>query len=77
MSAFSSRTLRLRGALALCAALLVRCSPEIGQCIALPGSSVYVLPSGAEATAEGIVALALRGRAALLSVQVNLADARR
>ncbi len=75
MSAFSSRTLRLRGALALCAAVLVRCSPDIGQCIALPGSSVYVLPSGVEAPAGRVLALALQGRAALNDARVALARA--
>lgn len=74
MSAFPFRSLRLRGALALCAAILVRCSPEIGPCIALPGSSVYVLPSGAQSPADRVVALALQGRAALMHVRRSLAE---
>ena len=75
MSAVSLRSLRLRGALALCAAMLIRCSPEISQCIALPGSSVYVLPSAVESSADRLLAIAPQGRAALHGARVALAQA--
>lgn len=74
MSTFPFRNLRLRGALALCAAILLRCSPEIDRCIALPGSSVYVLPSGVQSPKDRIVALALQGRAALHEARVEFAQ---
>jgi len=38
------RSLSLRGLLAVTAAVLVRCSPEVAQCIALPGSSIFLSP---------------------------------
>ena len=77
MSAFSFRSFRFRGALALCAAMLNRCSPEIGQCIALPGSSVFVLPSAVESPMDRLLAIALHGRAAFHGARVALAHARR
>lgn len=63
------RSIPYRGFLALAAAFLVRCTPEVAQCIALPGSSIYVTPSMAAPPQNGAVhatlSVALQGRAAL------------
>jgi len=66
------RSLSLRGLLAVAAAVLVRCSPEVAQCIARPGSSIYLAapkadPSQAGSTVSAGTRPALRGRAALPS----------
>jgi len=65
----SFRSIPYRSFLALAAAFLVRCTPEVAQCIALPGSSIYVTPPMTAPPPHGAVhatlAVALQGRAAL------------
>ena len=50
--------------LALLAAAVVRCTPDVAACVALPGSSVYVLPPTEVKSSRDILAVALQGRAA-------------
>lgn len=65
------RAFRSRGLLAVLAAILVRCTPEVAPCIALAGASVFVTadpasPRQREAVGnEQMKAMALWGRAAL------------
>ncbi len=73
-----TRWMRTRGILAVLAAALVRCAPDVGPCVALPGASI-IMASRSE-NAAGLApmlhsasALALRGRAALLYAQVAVA----
>ena len=75
MTSPSLRFFRFRGLLAVVAALLVRCSPDAAQCVALPGSSVYLLPRSDPTPSGSLAALALRGRAAL-SDALSVAHAR-
>ena len=62
------RSIRMRGLLAVAMAVLVRCTPDAAPCVALPGSSIFLLPRAMEAYRDAVVtqsmSLALRGRAA-------------
>ena len=75
MTSPTLRFFRFRGLLAVVAALLVRCSPDAVQCVALPGSSVYLLPRSDPTPSGRLAALALRGRAALFDA-IAIAHAR-
>ena len=70
------RSVPYRSVLALAAAVLVRCTPDVAQCIALPGSSIYVTPRMTASPQHGAVhatlAVALQGRAALLALAARL-----
>jgi hypothetical protein len=70
------RSFPYRSILALAAAVLVRCTPDVAQCIALPGSSIYVTPPMTAPSPHGAVhatlAVALQGRAALLALAAQL-----
>jgi len=74
------RSLSLRGLLAVAVAVLVRCSPEVAQCIALPGSSIYLAAPPADPSQAGSAVTAgtwpaLWGRAALPTVSQALLHA--
>lgn len=64
MSPSFLRSIRFRGVLALLAAAVVRCTPDVAACVALPGSSVYVLPHTEAISGRDVLAMALQGRAA-------------
>ena len=58
------RSIRLRGMLVVLAAAAARCTPDGAECVAMPGSSLYVFPSTVVEASRGLVSLALQGREA-------------
>lgn len=67
------RSIRTRGLLAVAMAALVRCTPDATPCVALPGSSIFLLPRAIETYRNAVVAQsmssALQGRAAPFPAQ--------